>query len=341
MDFVFSPVAGDSVDLFNPVQGVYGPVEERGVSPTDINTFGVFFEDALQVTDRFSVVTGVRYEQLHLRRQNFNAAGMEEASGFTRNFDSVGWRIGGVYSLTPNVNVYGQYSNAQDPANSNIFLVNAGEDFDLTDAEQWEVGLKASNIDDSLNFTITYFDIERDDVTERAPGTFSGATNVGGRESNGFEAAINYAPISYLDVAANISYVDAEFSDSANLNTGVLDGNTPPNVPEWTANAWVNVRPFKTFPVEFGAWYRYVDDREASNANDATLKDYSLLDLTARYKVTDKIDMTARIRNVTDEDYVEWSDIFYFQQTDPSFPFANQLLLGEPRSYEVNLTLRY
>ncbi len=330
-------IPGDSVDLFDPVQGVYGPVEPRGISPTDIDTWGVFFENALQVTDRLSLVAGARYEDLQLRRKNFNAAGVEEDSGFGRDFDSVGWRVGGVFSLTPNVNVYAQYSDAQDPANSNIFLVNAGEDFDLTDAEQWEVGLKARNIDNSLNFTIAYFDIERDDVSE----TFSrdSTTNVGGRDSKGFEAALNYAPVSYLDVAANVAYVDAEFKGSANFDE--FAGNTPPNVPDWTANLWVNIRPFQSIPLEFGAWYRYVDDREASNANDATLKDYSLLDLSATYKYRNNLDITARVRNATDEDYVEWADVFYFQQTDPTFPTANQVLLGEPRSYELNLVYRY
>ena len=148
--FRFSTQPGDSVDLFDPVQGVYGPVEPRGVSPTDINTWGVFFEDAFQATDRLSIVAGLRYEQLHLVRENFDlrpgSVGVDEGSGFTRNFDSVGWRIGGVFELMPNVNIYAQYSNAQDPVNSNIFLVNDGEDFDLTDAEQWEVGLKATNL---------------------------------------------------------------------------------------------------------------------------------------------------------------------------------------------------
>ncbi len=339
--FRFSAVPGDSVDLFNPVQGVYGPVEPRGVSPTDIDTWGVFFEDALQVTDRLNLVAGARYENMHLRRDNFDlrpgAVGVDEGSGFTRDFDSVGWRIGGVFSITPNINVYAQYSDAQDPANSNIFLVNDGEDFDLTDAEQWEVGLKVSNFYNTLNFTFAYFDIERDDVSELTG--FDTATNVGGRNSKGFEAAINYLPFSFLDVAANVAYVDAEFEGSNEFEE--FDGNTPPNVPDWTANAWVNVRPFPAVPLEFGAWYRFVDDREGTNDNTTTLEDYSLLDLTATYRFRNNLDITARARNVTDEDYVAWADVFYFQQTDPGFPFANQVLLGEPRSYELNIVIRY
>ena len=207
--------------------------------------------------------------------------------------------------------------------------------FDLTDAEQWEVGLKATNYDNSLNFTIAYFDIERDDVSEQI-GVDS-AVNVGGRESKGVEVALNYSPIQSLNISANAAYVDAEFKDSVNFVT--LGGNTPPNVPDWTANVWINYQPFQSIPLEFGVWYRYIDDRFGTNDNTVILKDYSLLDLSATYNLRDNLDLTARIRNATDEDYVPWVDVFYLQQTDPTFPFANQVLLGEPRSYEVNLVL--
>jgi iron complex outermembrane receptor protein len=339
--FRFSAQPGDSVDLFNPVQGVYGPREPRGVSPTDINTWGIFLEDAFQIHERFSLVAGLRYENLHLRRKNIDLRpatfGQEEASGFSRNFDSIGFRLGGVFSVTPNMSIYAQYSDAQDPVNSNIFLVNSGEDFDLTDAKQWEVGLKASNFYNTLNFTAAYFNIERDDVSEQI-GVDS-AVNVGGRESEGFEIALNYVPIQALDISANVAYVDAEFEDSINFVT--FGGNTPPNVPDWTANLWVNARPFQSIPIELGARLRYVDDRFGTNDNTVVLEKYTLLDLSATYRWHNKLSLTARARNVTDEDYVPWVDVFYLQQTDPGFPFANQVLLGEPRSYEATLSYHY
>ena len=339
--FRFSPQPGDSVTLFDPIQGVYGPIEPRGVSPTDINTWGIFLEDAYQIHERLSIVAGLRYENLHLRRTNIDlrpaTSGQDEGTGFTRNFDSVGFRLGGVFSLTPNISIFAQYSDAQDPVNSNIFLVNDNEDFDLTDAEQWEVGVKASNLYNTLNFTASFYHIERDDVSEQIG--IDSAVNVGGRESEGFEIAINYLPIQALDIAANVAYVDAEFEDSVNFVT--FGGNTPPNVPDWTANLWVNVRPFQTIPIEFGAWLRYVDDRFGTNDNTVILEDYTLLDLSATYTWSNKINLTARVRNATDEDYVPWVDVFYLQQTDPTFPFANQVLLGEPRSYEATLSFRY
>ncbi|MCG8414428.1 MAG: TonB-dependent receptor, partial [Pseudomonadales bacterium] len=138
------PAPGDSVDPYNPVPGVYGQLELRGVSPTDIQDWAIFAENALQITDRFSLVGALRYEELDLDRANFNESGVDEGSGFVRTYDWWSWRLGFVFDLTESIALYGQYSDAVDPIGSNIFLVNSNNDFDLTSAEQWEIGLKAS-----------------------------------------------------------------------------------------------------------------------------------------------------------------------------------------------------
>ena len=82
------------------------------------------------------------------------------------------------FTLADNVAAYAQYSDAKDPINANIFPREVGEDLDLTDAEQWEIGIKAMLPAAGLEATIAYFDIQRDDVLEQI-GVDS-ASNVGG-----------------------------------------------------------------------------------------------------------------------------------------------------------------
>ena len=106
--------AGDSVDPYAPIAGLYGPEELRGVSPTDIQTRAVFLENALKISDRLSVVGALRYEQLELDRQNFNSDGVLEASSFDRDFDWTSWRIGSVFKLADHVAAYAQYSEVHD-----------------------------------------------------------------------------------------------------------------------------------------------------------------------------------------------------------------------------------
>ena len=320
----------DAVDPFSPTPGRYGPEELRGVSPTEIETRAVFLEDALQINDRLSFVAALRYEELDLDRENFDASGVLEGSSFARDFDWVSYRIGAVFKLADDVMAYAQYSDAKDPVNANIFLVNAGEDFDLTDAEQWEIGLKAIFLQGKAEATVAYFDIERDDVLERI-GVDS-AANVGGRESHGIELSGTISATDRLKLGANAAYTDAEFSRSANFVS--FAGNTPPNVPEWTANMWASYD-VPALPLEVGASFRFVDDRFGDNANNVTLKSYFLADVFASW-THNNVRISARVNNVADEEYVSWSDVFYLQQNDPGFLYANQVLLGSPRTYEVS-----
>jgi iron complex outermembrane receptor protein len=327
--------AGDAVDPYAPIAGLYGPEELRGVSPTDIQTQAVFLENALKISHRLSLVGALRYEQLELDRQNFNSDGVLEASSFERDFDWSSWRIGSVFKLADNVAAYAQYSDAKDPVNSNIFLVNGGEDLDLTDAEQWEVGLKGALPEVGVEATVAYFDIQRDDVIEQIG--IDSATNVGGRESNGLEVTATWAASEQLKFGVNAAQTKAEFSRSTNFQN--FAGNTPPNVPERTANLWASYN-FSDLPLTLGGAFRYVGDRFGDNANDVTLKSYSLIDAYASWK-HNNLTISARVNNAADEEYVSWSDVFYLGQTDPSFIYANQLLLGAPRTYEVSIAASF
>jgi iron complex outermembrane receptor protein len=323
-------VAGDAVDPYMPIAGQYGQEELRGVSPTEMNTFAVFFGNALQITDDFSLVTGLRNEYLSLKRENFNAEGIVESSGFERDYDWWSWRIGGVYNLSDDLVLYGQYSNAKDPINSNIFLVNNNQDFDLTDATQWEIGVKAIWLDGKAESTFAYYDIERDDIFERF--ALDSVTNVGGRTSNGVEFATALTLTEQWRLSLNAAYTNAEFKRSANMQEQA--GNTPPNIPELTANIQTSYQNIANLPIEAGISVHYIDDRFGDNPNSVTLKSYTLTHAFAAWK-GDHYRITARIENVFDEDYVPWSDVFYLHQDDPGFIYANQLLLGSPRTFRL------
>ncbi|MEM7251485.1 MAG: TonB-dependent receptor [Pseudomonadota bacterium] len=332
--FRFSAQPGDSVDFLDPVVGVYGPRELRGVSPTDITTKALFVEDRFSVTPEVALHLGLRQEWLDLVRKNFDRNGnLEAGSSFSRDFSNLSWKAGVTYQPMDNLTFYAQYAQATDPVNSNIFLVNSGEDFDLTDGRQWEVGAKAILFGGRASITAAYFDIERDDVTEQI-GVDS-ATIVGGRNSRGVELGGAVAITRNLTFSANAAYTDAEFEPSANFVANA--GNRPPNVPEFIANAFLEYRNVAGVPLDVEANVRYVGDRYGDNANTVTLLDYTLLGLRATYRFDEDVRLSLLVTNLLDEEYSPWADVFYLQQTDPSFPYANQVLLGEPRNFQIRL----
>jgi len=325
-------VPGDAVDLLNPAPGSYGPRELRGVSPTRIDSWALFAEDSLPLTSRVRVTGALRYEEMNLDRVNQDAAGNLESSGFTRDFSWWSWRVGGVVNLRPDLVAYGQYSNAKDPVNANILLVNANQDFDLTDARQWEVGLKADLHGGRAQVTAAWFDIERDDILERF--ALDSASTVGGITSRGLELTASARPTDHARLGANVAWTDATFVPS--LNFVRFAGHTPPNVPEVVTNLWGSYENIGGAPLDVGGSVRVVGERQANNANTISLNRYALADAHVAWTFG-SARLTFNVDNLTDTAYASWSDVFYLGETDPSFIYSNTLMLGPPRTFSVML----
>jgi iron complex outermembrane recepter protein len=328
------PAQGDAVSLLSPVPGLYGPEELRGISPTAIDTWAVFVEDSLAATPRLRVTGALRFDGLDLDRQNLSPERVVEAGGFRRQFNWWSWRAGAVYEITRGVVGYGQYSNAKDPVSSNIFLVNANQNFDLTQATQWEAGVKADVRGGRTQVTAAYFDIDRDDVLERF--ALDSATNIGGLSTHGAELAGTFRVDDRSRVGANLGVLSSSFRPSPNFVR--LAGNRPPNVPRVTANVWASRQDIAGVPIEVGGSARFVGDRFANNANTIAMKGYALADVYAAW-TRNRVRVTARMDNLTNAAYASWSDVFYLGQNDPSFLYANELMLGPPRTFSLMLQL--
>ena len=117
-------------------------------------------------------------------------------------------------------------------------------------------------------------------------------------------------------------------------------GHTPPNVPEVVTNLWGSYANIGGAPVEVGGTVRFVGDREANNANTITMNGYGLADVYVAWTVG-AARLTFNVENLTDTAYASWSDVFYLGQTDPSFLYSNNLMLGEPRTFSVLLQAQF
>ena len=325
-------VQGDAVDLLNPIPGVYGPRELRGNSPTLMNSWAMFAEDSVPVTSQVRLTGAVRYEVMDLDRINRDAAGNLEPTGFEREFRWWSWRVGGVVNLRRDLVAYGQYSNAKDPVNANVMLVDVDQNFDLTDARQWEVGLKADLDGGRTQVTAAWFDIERDDILERF--ALDSASTIGGITSRGLELTAVSRPTEQARVGANLAWTDATIQASPNFVR--FAGHTPPNVPTLVTSLWGSYRDIGGAPVEVGGTVRVVGERQANNANTISMNRYALADTYVAWTFPGAR-LTFSVENLTDTAYASWSDVFYLGETDPSFIYSNTLMLGAPRTYSIML----
>ena len=111
-------------------------------------------------------------------------------------------------------------------------------------------------------------------------------------------------------------------------------------MPTAVGNLWGSYRNIGGAPIEAGATVRIVGDRQANNANTIALNGYAHADAYVALTL-DPVRVTFNVDNLTDTAYASWSDIFYLGQTDPSFIYANQVMLGAPRTYSVMLHVEF
>ena len=321
---------GDSVDPVNPIAGSFGP-EVPLLSPSRWDQIAFFGEDALSITPRFKLVTGLRVERLFLTRENYDIAGnFQPDQSFKRTFKQFNWRVGLVYDLADNVTAYASYNTGKDPVGSNIFRISVGEDFGLSSSRQWEAGLKADLAGGRGSVTFAAYDIKREDIlTLIDQDTLS---NIGAQTARGLELSTQFKATSNLTLIAAGTYVDAKYQDFVDPTYGIAaSGNRPANVPAWTANFWSTLRRVGGLPLEIGGGVKYVGKRYGNTSNTMLLDPYATGIAYVTYELTPQLSLTARANNLWNKRYVQWADIYY----------PSQVQLGEPRRVEVSILARF
>ena len=327
---------GPGVNPFNPSPGLFGPYLQDGDlvprrSPTYWNDYAGFFEDVIDLASPLKLVTGGRYDRLDLIRQNFDTQGVAISNGFSESYTSTNWRVGLVYNVTPYLTPYLSWTTGKDPpGTNNIFLVNAPEGlYALSSSSQVEAGVKMSSPDHRGDLTASVYDIKKSNmliqVSQEDQATAS-------QTSKGAELSGDLKVTSTWTVSANTAYTDSRYTSFTDPISGATYGGVAPaDIPRWTGNLWTSVRGVGGVPLEIGGGVRFIGNRPGNTSNTLVLDDYSLVDLYGSYEVKPGVLLTARVNNLLNKAYVQWADIYY----------PNQVMLGEPRYFELSAYMKF
>lgn len=332
----------DTVNLVNPDSGLYG-MQQTKPFYTHVDNVSLAFEDRLKLTSSFSLVGGIRFEEIKLARTAYDVDGnLRTADGypFATRFTPVTGRIGYVWEAVPGLSFYSQYATAADPTVANIFNLRPTQPLLLTTARIYETGLKVLSADKRMEFTASVFDIERKNVYVPESGILF---DVAGKiASRGIEIAAAVNPFGGLKLWGNAAIVRSRFVNfdfiDGNGNPASYSGMTPPNVPSFVANAGASYRFDTAWPIELGASVRHVGDRFNFQDNFVTMNQYTLFDAYAFVDVpksvfngVDRTRITFRVKNITNKLYAQWGD--------PGC--TDQVILGAPRSYEIAASFKW
>ncbi len=294
---------------------------------TDLRTRAVFVENAFNLTPRWLLVGGLRYERIDLERSIDNRI-TGATTAFSPRYSPLSWRVGSVFDLRDDVQLYGQFSTAASPVSSLLTIQTASGIFDLTDATSAEIGIKADAWNERLSLTAAAYRIERDDILTRDPANPSISVQGGRQSSQGLELSADLQATRGLRLESSATWGRARFDEL--IEAGGVDrrGNRPSNVPNGTATLAGTYR-FAGVPVSIGASGHHVGGFYTDTANTIYVRGRTTFDAWASYDWR-RTSLALRVRNLGDALYGEYS----------GYP-ATHVYLGAPRSVEMTLRTRF
>ena len=312
---------GQALDLYHPQPGYFesaNPYRDQFDSTT--RQMSVFGENRTQLSERWSLVTGVRRDYVQVDRND-----LVDDSQSNKTLTGNNWKAGLVVALTPETSFYAQVATSTDGIGGLISLSPSQQQYDLSTARQTEVGLKQLFWDQRGEFTLAAYRIVKKKLLTDDPGNPTLKQQVGQQSSNGLEASLDLQLPHAWQLQANAAIVKAkydDFSEVVNGQTLSYNGNRPVDVPRRTANLWLNKN--LSDDLKAGAGVRYVDARYADMANRNELPSYTVVDATLSWQALRNTTLGLQLNNLFDRRYAQ------SQYND-----GQQWILGEPRSFFV------
>ncbi|MBI6946685.1 MULTISPECIES: TonB-dependent receptor [Pseudomonas] len=312
---------GQALDLYHPQPGYFesaNPYRDQFDSTT--RQMSVFAENRTQLSERWSLVTGVRRDYVQVDRNN-----LVDDSQSDKTLTGNNWKAGLVFALTPETSFYAQVATSTDGIGGLISLSPSQQQYDLSTARQTEVGMKQLFWDQRGEFTLAAYRIVKKKLLTDDPGNPTLKQQVGQQSSNGLEASLDLQLPHAWQLQANAAIVKAkydDFSEVLNGQTLSYNGNRPVDVPRRTANLWLNKN--LSDDLKAGAGVRYVDARYADMANRNELPSYTVVDATLSWQALRNTTLGLQLNNLFDRRYAQ------SQYND-----GQQWILGEPRSFFV------
>ncbi|MFT6248041.1 MAG: iron complex outermembrane receptor protein [Cognaticolwellia sp.] len=262
-------------------------------SHSEYDYYGIYVQDLVTFNETWQVSFGGRYD-----KQNKEGADNES---FLPKF-------GVLYHPSEQATIYYSYTEGFEPQSSetldNDTDINHGMKLEAMESKQSEIGVKWQLVDDRLLLSGAIFDISKmgklikEDLIDSA--FESRTTQAGEQRHKGFELGAQGAINDKLFIMSSLINIDAEYERDA-----LYQGNTPVDVPEWSAALWSRYELTEKLAFNAGAFYE--GSRFADNQNTIKKDSYTRIDVGATYQMDIKeheLNLRFNINNLLDKRYL-------------------------------------
>lgn len=330
-DFVLRYLSGTSLEsdiipltLTNPNYGITQSenynVQFRPLSTTEQTRNGAYVLNEL-AWEQFTFVAGLRYDQFE-----------DETSSAIFDDSNVSFRVGGIYKISANISLYGQWADSYEPQSVSNQQVQAGGPFEPTTGDIIEGGVNAELFDETTLLRLAVYQITRQNLLQSTGEDPEGdgidnVAPVGEVTSDGFEVEVitDITPNWILSVA--YGYNDARIT-ADNGGGGISNsvGDRFANAPQNQFGFWTRYQ-IPEWDLAFAFGGNYVDDQLSLSGQN--VKSYFIADASITWEV-DNYSVLFRIDNLFDKEYAESG----FIERTGHFP-------GNPRNGFVEFTYKW
>lgn len=322
-----SPFTGNSsVNPWSFDPGMFlSPVATVPSFNTVTNQYALFAEDRLWLTDRWTLIGGIRQDEPTINRTDF----IVPANGFVKSFSATSWRVGTVFNPVKDLALYAQYSTAVDPVGNLITLATTQKDFVLSTGKQAEIGIKQAFWNGRGEWTLAGYQIVKNNLLARDPNNAAVTQQIGQQSSRGVEASVGLVLDYGWRIDANTAWLRAKYDDFVQSVNGVavnLAGNVPVNVPQQVSNVWLTWAFAPNWSADGGV--QFVGKTFSDNTNTLPRPAYNVVNAGVQWKPDARTTLSLRVYNLFDTIYATSGN-------------TTQWLLGMPRTAELALNVKF
>ena len=318
-----------SLDLYNPVYSLASrpetvPIVSLG-SQTDerTRTAGLFAQDRISLSDRLKLVAGVRWS--HYRQRSVAARGGDDAG--TSRQTQTAWtsQLGLLYTPTANLSFFANRTTSFLPVEG---VTANGSPLEPETGTQYELGARSVLLNGRLELNAALFHLKRADVAVSDRDDPSALIAIGEQVAKGFEFSASLKPVDGLSLYAGYAFTKAATTDDTDA---ALIGKRIRNIPRHSLVLLgsYNVQAGALAGLNVNGSATYTEERAGDLEDSFELPSYWRLDARIAYPLTDHVELSASVENLTDKRY--YSHAFSQFEVWP----------GAPRTWRIGAAVKF
>jgi catecholate siderophore receptor len=312
----------------DPSQTFSGTETISSIVHTTSNTAGVYALDTVQLTHKWQLMGGLRWDRFNTHYTQAVAP----ASAFNRLDEMPSWRAGIVYKPVSSGTLYASAGTSFNPSAESLSLSAANANLPPEKNRTVEAGAKWGFAGNRLTLTGAVFHTEK--LNAREPDPTNSLLNVlaGNQRVNGVQTSISGHVTSRWEVLAGYAYLDGRVVSSQYYPASV--GAQLANVPLHTFNVWNEYRIARGW--EIGAGANFVASRTASSTAPLDpvtglvkeVPGYWVFNAMGERRLNEHVHLQANVYNIANR--------YYYDQLHPA-----HIIPGAGRSALIGLKFHF